>query len=115
MTAIDKYLAQVAEPQRQALQRIRDIVKQTVPDAEEGKSYGMPAFLYKDRPLAGFIAAQSHLSFFPFSPEVIEQLSDDLAAFDTSKGTIRFTVDNPLPDGLLKRLVLARLAQLTSK
>ena len=113
VSEIDDYLAGVAEPDRDALEHIRQLVKLSVPQAEEGKSYGMPALKYNKRPLIGFVAARKHLSLFPFSPAVIEALSDRLDGFALSKGTIRFTADKPIPDNLLRDIVMLRLAEIS--
>jgi uncharacterized protein YdhG (YjbR/CyaY superfamily) len=83
-----------------------------VPEAEEGKSYGMPAFKYRDRPLLGFRASKTHLSVFPFSPEAVDAARGALDGFDLAKGTIRFTPDNPIPDGALEQLIEARLREI---
>lgn len=113
MSEIDDYLAGVTEPDRGALDRIRQLVKEVAPQAEEGKSYGMPAFKVNKRPLIGFVAAKKHLSVFPFSPAVIEALGDRLAGFDISKGTVRFTVAHPVPDDVLRDIVTLRLAEIS--
>ena len=85
-----------------------------MPDAEEGKSYGVPAFLYSGRPLLGFSAAKKHLSIFPFSPEAIEAVQDRLDGFDLAKGTIRFSAEHPVPDDVLADLVRARMEEITA-
>jgi uncharacterized protein YdhG (YjbR/CyaY superfamily) len=108
MSSFDVYLATVPDPERAELERIRHVVRRTVPDAEEGTSYGMPAFRYKKRPLLGFRASKSHLSVFPFSPEAIDAARDALAGFDLSKGTVRFTPDQPIPDSALEQLLRHR-------
>jgi uncharacterized protein YdhG (YjbR/CyaY superfamily) len=113
MSAIDDYLAGLDEPARAALDRVRLLVKAVVPDAEEGKSYGMPALRYNKKPLLGFLAAKTHLSVFPFSPEVIDAVRDRLDGFDLSKGTIRFAATHPLPDDLLQDIVRLRLAEIS--
>ena len=110
---MDDYLADVAEPDRAALERIRRVVKELVPQAEEGKSYGMPALKYNKRPLVGFVAAKKHLSLFPFSPAVIEALTDRLDGFELSKGTIRFTAQHQLPDDVLRDVVMLRLDEIS--
>ena len=114
VTAVDDYLADVDEPARSALQHIRDLVKDVVPEAEEGRSYGMPALRYNKKPLLGFVAAKSHLSVFPFSPEVIDKVRDRLDGFELSKGTIRFSAAQPIPDDVLRDVVQARLEEITS-
>jgi uncharacterized protein YdhG (YjbR/CyaY superfamily) len=110
---MDDYLADVAEPDRAALERIRRVVKELVPQAEEGKSYGMPALKYNKRSLVGFVAAKKHLSLFPFSPAVIDALTDRLDGFELSKGTIRFTAQHQLPDDVLRDVVMLRLDEIS--
>ena len=80
------------------------------PEATEGISYGMPAFRYKGA-LVGYAAFKKHCSFFPMSPAVIEAFAEELKAYRTSKGTIQFAMDKPLPAGLVKKLVKARIAE----
>lgn len=108
----DAYLAALPDPQRAALETLRDQVAAAAPDAERGISYGAPAFRLHGRPLAGFSAATSHLSYLPFSPEVIRVHAERLAGWGTSKGAIRFTPEHPLPADLVVSLVHARRAEL---
>jgi uncharacterized protein YdhG (YjbR/CyaY superfamily) len=114
MSAMDDYLDGLAPDQQAALARVRTMVSELVPDAEDGKSYGMPAFIYAGRPLLGFRAAQKHLSIFPFSPAVIEAVSDRLDGFDLAKGTIRFKPDHPVPDTVLADLIRLRAQEITA-
>ncbi len=109
---IDAYLAGLPDDQRSALQALRENIAAAAPDAEEGFSYGAPAFRYRDRPLVCYWAAKAHLSFFPMSPEVIEAHQAELTEWSTSKGTIRFKPDHPLPAPLVATLVEARMAEL---
>jgi uncharacterized protein YdhG (YjbR/CyaY superfamily) len=113
VSAVDDYLLELEEPARSTLQHILDLVKLIVPEAEEGRSYGMPALRYNKRPLLGFVAAKNHLSVFPFSPAVIERLHDRLDGFVVSKGTIRFSAAHPIPDDVLSAIVRARLEEIT--
>jgi uncharacterized protein YdhG (YjbR/CyaY superfamily) len=112
MGTIGEYLAGLAPEQRDALQRVVDVAVRAAPDAEEGTSYGMPALRLGGRPLLGITAAAKHLSVFPFSPAVVEAVTTDLEGFSLSKGTIRFTVDRPIPDAVVERLVELRRAEL---
>jgi uncharacterized protein YdhG (YjbR/CyaY superfamily) len=112
MSSFDDYLADVPDPQRAELERIREFVRRTVPDAEEATSYGMPAFKYRKRPLLGFRVSKNHLSVFPFSPAAVEAARDSLAGFDLAKGTVRFTPDQPIPDAALEQLVGHRLREI---
>jgi uncharacterized protein YdhG (YjbR/CyaY superfamily) len=112
MSSFDEYFASLPEQERAELERIRQLVLRAVPEAEEGTSYGMPALKYKGRPLLGVAATKKHLSVFPFSPEAIEATREALAGFDVSKGTVRFTPENPLPDAVVEQLVANRLREL---
>jgi uncharacterized protein YdhG (YjbR/CyaY superfamily) len=109
---IEEYLARVREDQRHALEELRRAIQAIVPDAEEGFSYGLPAFRVEGRPLVAFGASKNHCSLYPMSPAVIEKLEDDLEAFETSKGTIRFSPEGPLPDDLVRKVVEGRMAEL---
>lgn len=96
MSVIDDYLNKLENPQRNELQRIRTIVHDTAPNSEEVISYKMPAFKYKGKYLIGFNVFKDHLSLFPTS-EPIELMKDDLKNFKLSRGTIQFSVENPIP------------------
>jgi uncharacterized protein YdhG (YjbR/CyaY superfamily) len=112
MSEVDDYLATLSEPNRAALHRIRELVLAAAPDAEEGRSYGMPAFKVRGKPVLGFQAAKEHLSVYPFSPATIEAVRERLEGFDAAKGTIRFTAERPLTDDIVTALVQARLTEI---
>jgi uncharacterized protein YdhG (YjbR/CyaY superfamily) len=105
---VDEYLASLPPGQKDALERVRTVVAGALPEAEEGRSYGMPAFLYRGRPLLGFRASKAHLSVFPFSPAAIEGVKHRLEGFDLAKGTIRFSPEHPVPEDVLVELVRLR-------
>ena len=108
---VDEYLAAVAEPARATLNKIRAAIRSVVPpEATEAISYGMPTFRYKGG-LLGYAAFPNHCSLFPMSPPVIVAFKNELKSYQTSKGTIRFTVDKPLPTALVKKLVKARILE----
>ncbi len=108
MTKIDNYLAEVHPPQRKELERIRKIIKQSVPDTEETISYGMPTLKYKSKNLIHFAVFKDHMSIFPGS-HAIEVVKPKLKDYKISKGTVQFTLDNPLKEALLKELIKVRL------
>jgi uncharacterized protein YdhG (YjbR/CyaY superfamily) len=111
---IDEYLAGVPEPARGTLNKIRAAIRSAVPpETTEAISYGMPAFKYKGS-LVWFAAFSDHCSLFP-TASVIEAFKNELKGFSTSKGTIHFPTDKPLPTALVKKLVKARVAQNESK
>jgi uncharacterized protein YdhG (YjbR/CyaY superfamily) len=112
---MDDYLDDLPSAERVALERVRAVVGGLVPDAEEGTSYGVPAFIYAGRPLLGFSATKKHLSIFPFSPAAIDAVRPRLDGFDLAKGTIRFSPDSPVPADVLADLVRARKHEIATK
>lgn len=110
---IDDYLAAVADDaQRAALQKLRATIRKAAPQAEEGFSYGVPAFRLGKRPVVAFAAMKAHCGFYPLSPAVIDAHRSELEGFSISKGTVRFQPESPLPAALVSKLVKARLAEL---
>ena len=109
-TTIDEYLARLKDDQRKALAQLRQRIRRAAPKAEECISYQLPAFRLNGM-LVGFGASAKHCSFYLMSSTTVEAFADELAGYDTSKGTIRFTVDDPLPAALVRRLVRARIAE----
>lgn len=108
---VDEYLAGVPEPARSTLQRIRAVIRAAAPaEATEAISYRIPTFKYKGS-LVAFAAFSDHCSLFPMGSSAIVAFRDELKDFQTSKGTIRFPVDKPLPTALVKKIVRARVAQ----
>jgi len=114
MTLIDDFLAKLSAPQRGELERIRQIVSSTVPDAEEAISYGMPAFKYNGKYLVGFRAYKNHVSLFPTSGP-IDALRDKLEGYKLSAGTIQFTIEKPIPEETVREIVLNRAAAISGK
>jgi uncharacterized protein YdhG (YjbR/CyaY superfamily) len=109
---VDTYLGEVPGDSRAALEKLRKTIRAAAgPEAEEGVSYGIPAFKMHGRPLVAYAALKNHCSFFPMSPALIEAHAKELAGFETAKGTIRFTADKPLPSTLVRKLVKARIAE----
>jgi uncharacterized protein YdhG (YjbR/CyaY superfamily) len=108
--SVDEYLASVPEPARSRLTEMRAVIRSVVPkETTEIISYGMPAFKYHGM-LVWFAAFSDHCSLFP-TASVIQKFKDELKAYKTSKGTIRFPVDKPFPAALLKKMVKARIAE----
>jgi len=105
---VDEYLARVQEPARSTLQKIRAAIRSAAPqEATEVISYGIPAFKHK-QVLVWYAAFADHCSFFP-TASVIAAFKNELKKYPTSKGTIQFPVDKPLPAALVKKMVKARL------
>lgn len=109
---VDAYLATVQADARNALDELRKTIRSTVPDAEEGFSYGVPAFKLGGKPLVCYAAFKNHCGFYPLSPAVLIAFAPDLTGYDTAKGTIRFDPKKPIPKALVRRIVKARIAEL---
>lgn len=104
------YLAGLPSKQRAALEKLRKQILAAAHGAEEYIGYGMPMFRMHGR-LCAFSAFTSHLSFFPMTSSLLEKHAGELKGFETSKGTIRFTPEKPIPAALVKKLVKARIVQ----
>lgn len=111
MTAVDDYLQGITPAQQAEFQRIRSIVKQATPEAEESVSYGILAFKYSKRPLLYYGAFASHMSIYPTSDTMVQAIPE-LAAYRTSKGTFRYTKAKPMTDKLISAIVDFRLKDL---
>lgn len=109
---VDEYLETAPEPHRSTLAELRATLRRILPEAEETISYGMPAFKMKGKAVAGYAYFKNHCSYFPHSGTVLPVLGDDLAGYEHSKGTLKFPVDQSLPETLVQRLVQVRLKQL---
>jgi uncharacterized protein YdhG (YjbR/CyaY superfamily) len=112
---LDDYLDDLDAASREALEHVRTVATEELPEATEGTSYGMPALKYRDKPLLGMIAAKSHLSLFPFSPEVVAAVRGSLEGYDLSKGTIRFSAERPVPDDVVRDIVRRRAAEISGR
>lgn len=113
--SIDEYLAGVEAPKRSTLEKLRQTIHEVLPGAQETISYGMPAFQVDGKTVAGFAAFKEHLSYLPHSGSVLSELGDEVTGYDTSKGSLKFPVDKPLPKRLVKRLVDTRMRELGLK
>jgi uncharacterized protein YdhG (YjbR/CyaY superfamily) len=110
-TTIDEYLAALSDDKRAALEKLRKTIRAAAPEAEECISYQLPAFRFNGRMLVAFGATAKHCAFYLMSSSTVEAHKDELKDYDTSKGTIRFQADNPLPAALVRKLVKARIAE----
>ena len=110
-TEIDDYLDTLEEPKRTTLAQLREIIMAIVPDAEECISYGMPAFKLRGKTIAGFAAFKNHLSYLPHSGSVIPQLAKETERYTSTKGSLHFPIDKPLPRTLVKKLIAVRMAE----
>ncbi len=107
---VDDYLARVPEPARTTLEKLRKIIKPAAPKAEETITWSMPMFKYYGN-LVGFAAFKKHISLFPMGSELIVKMKNELKKYETTKGSIHFPLDKPLPVTLIKKIVKARIKE----
>jgi uncharacterized protein YdhG (YjbR/CyaY superfamily) len=109
-TSVEEYLNDVPADKLTALGKLRKTIRSVVPKAEEYISYGMPTFKYNG-PLVSYAAFKEHCSLFPWGGSMIKKYAEELKPFKTSKGTIQFTVDKPLPAALVKKIIKDRVKE----
>jgi uncharacterized protein YdhG (YjbR/CyaY superfamily) len=107
--SIDEYIATFPEDIQKKLEEVRVTIKAAAPEAQEKISYQVPTFyLYGN--LVHFAGFKNHISFFPTSSGV-QAFKDELSQYETSKGTIRFPIDKPLPLDLISKITKYRVAE----
>jgi len=108
---VDEYLADTPEPAQGTLRHIRGVIRSVVPaETTEVISYGIPMFKFRGM-LVGYAAFKNHCSLFPTGSGVLDRFEKELKGYRTSKGTIQFPPDKPLPDALVKKIVKARVKE----
>lgn len=112
MGTVDEYLESLEPEDRAAIERVYALAREVVPDAEQGKGYGMPALVHRGKSLISVMRAKKHIGLYPFSPAAITAAAPLLEGFDRDKGTVRFQPEEPLPDAAIRAMVEARRAQI---
>lgn len=111
---IDEYIDSFPPDVRSILQRMREVIHESAPEAQEAIAYGMPTFRLNGN-LVHFAAFKSHIGFYPSGPSAIEAFKNELSQYEQSKGTIRFPLNQPIPFELVKRIVKFRVRQNEAK
>lgn len=106
---IDGYIASAPPESQSKLRELRKIIKILAPQAEEGISYGMPAFKLHGQPFIGFAGYKHHVGFYPMSGSFLKAYEKDLKNYKTSAGAVQFSLDRPLPVSLIKKLVKGKM------
>jgi len=107
---IDAYIGALDPPFARALTHLRAVIRAAAPEAEEIITYSMPG-IGQNGPVVSYGAFKTHLSFFPMGHAVFDGMQDQIAPWRTSKGTLQFTPDQPVPDEIIASAVKARLAE----
>ena len=106
------YFASTPPKARAALKKIRAAIRSAAPRAEEAFSYRIPAFKLRGRSLVWYAAFKNHCSLFPMTGAIRRKLAKQLQGYEMSKGTVRLPLAKPIPVGLVKKLVNARMAEM---
>ena len=109
------YFASLSPDARRELKKIRDVIRVAAPDATEGISYGIPTFKLDGRVLIYCAGWKNHTSVYPLTPAIMRDHGAELEKYETSKGTVRFPLSEPVPIAFVKRLVKTRLAEMRNK
>ena len=110
---VDAYLDAAPEPQQSTLRAVRSMIRELVPDGEEGLSYGVPAMRLGGTPVAGYAWFAGHCGYYPHSGSVLSEVEPELLeGYDWAKGTLRFPIDRPPDQRLIARLVELRIAMM---
>jgi uncharacterized protein YdhG (YjbR/CyaY superfamily) len=114
VSTVDEYLALLPLDEKNELQRIRSIILSTLPNIKERIAYKICVF-YLNKDLVGFAAYKKYLSLYTISPKLVEKMKDDLQNLTVTGATIHFTVDNPLTESLIRKLIKERKKEITQK
>ena len=112
---IDAYFAKLAPHTRRELRRLRTIIREAAPGAEEHFSYGIPGFRLDGKPLVWYAGWKAHTSLYPITAALQKTNAKALEGYAQSKGTVRFPLDEPLPESLVRRLVKGRVAEVRTR
>jgi uncharacterized protein YdhG (YjbR/CyaY superfamily) len=108
-SSVKKLYVSAPSPHRETMLEMRDRILEVIPDAEEVISYGMPAFKVGGSVVAGLLANKKHVGYYPFSGGILKLFPEELAKYSTTLSAIHVPVDKPLPKGLIKKLIKARI------
>ena len=109
VTTVDEYIAQCPANVQEILQKIRAVIREAAPEAEERIGYGIPAY-HQNGPVIYFAGYARHVSIHP-TPSGAEAFAEEVARYQKGKGTLQFPINEPIPYDLIRRLTVYRLAE----
>lgn len=107
---VDEYISRFPRDVRKILKKLRQIIKESVPDAEETINYGIPTFKLNNKNLVHFAAFKNHIGFYP-TPSAIVAFKKELSQYKQAKGSVQFSIDKPIPFDIVKRIVAFRVKE----
>lgn len=110
MNDIEAYISQFPEDVQEILKRIRKLIKESAPQAEESIAYGMPAYKTNKKPLVYFAAFKGHIGFYA-TPSGHSEFKEELSTYKQGKGSVQFPLDQPIPYKLIERMVKFRVKE----
>ncbi|UII29885.1 DUF1801 domain-containing protein [Fulvivirga ulvae] len=114
MTEVNKYISGFSSDVQEVLKKIRTVIKDAAPEAEESMAYGMPAYKTHGKPLVYFAGYKNHIGFYA-TPSGHEEFATDLSKYKQGKGSVQFPLDQPIPFDLIKRIVEFRVKENSDK
>lgn len=115
MKIVDAYIASVKPAEKALFKEMSRVLKDILPDVEQGLSYGMPSYLYKGKGVLSFVVAKKFLSMYPFSGKVLAKVETQLKGFETTTGSVHFSVEHPIPESLLREIITLRIQEINDK
>ncbi len=114
MDPVDDYISKYPIPTQEILNKIRSIIKNVVPEAEESISYGMPAYKHLKKPLVYFAGYEKHIGFYA-TPSGHSEFEDELRKYPQGKGSVQFLLNQPIPYALIEKIVVFRVKENLAK
>ncbi len=115
MGTVDDYLAGLDLADRETVTAVYTVARDVVPDAEQGTGYGMPALVYRGKPLLSVMRTKKHFGLYPFSPAAVSAAANQLEGCEIAKGTVRLAPGTPVPEEGIRQLVASRKAEIDSQ
>lgn len=107
MDTIQEYMNQFEDEQKLRLEQLRQLVHAEVPEAQEGTMYGLVGYKLNKKPLVYFGGFEHHTGFYA-TPNGHEAFADEFSQYKQGKGSVQFPIDQPLPIGLIRQVILHR-------
>ena len=102
--SVDEYIEAQPHEVQTALKRVRAAIRRALPRADEVISYNMPTYKLDGTSLLHFAGWKTHFALYVSSKPILEKFERELRPYEIEKGTIRFPLDEPVPEKLIERI-----------